>query len=105
MSPPTTPADLEDTVRREALKRYLDGDEEQSLDLLAVARAMLLIACCEECHATIHGRGFQHETRAADGSNGFLVAGTATRFGHAVIRTERASTVKKETHRRSRNSK
>jgi hypothetical protein len=37
---PPTPADLEDTVRRAALKRYLEGDEEQSLDLLAVARAM-----------------------------------------------------------------
>jgi hypothetical protein len=35
-----TPTDLEDHVRREALKRYLEGDEEQSLDLLAVARAM-----------------------------------------------------------------
>lgn len=40
MTPPATPADLEDTVRREALKRYLEGDEEQSLDLLAVARAI-----------------------------------------------------------------
>jgi len=35
-----TAADLEDTVRREALERYLDEDEEQALDLLTVARAM-----------------------------------------------------------------
>jgi len=40
MTLPATPADLEDTIRREALKRYLEGGEEQSLDLLAVARAM-----------------------------------------------------------------
>jgi hypothetical protein len=31
---------IEDTVRREALKRYLEGDEEGALDLLAAARAM-----------------------------------------------------------------
>jgi hypothetical protein len=31
---------LEDVVRREALKRYLEGDEEGALDLLAAARAM-----------------------------------------------------------------
>lgn len=36
MSPPT----LEDFVRREAFQRYLEGDEEGALDLLAVARAM-----------------------------------------------------------------
>jgi hypothetical protein len=34
------PAELEDTVRREALKRYLEGAEEQALDFLAVARAI-----------------------------------------------------------------
>jgi hypothetical protein len=37
---PALPAELEDTVRREALRRYLKGGEEQALDLLAVARAM-----------------------------------------------------------------
>lgn len=31
---------LEDAARREALKRYLDGDEEGALDLLAAAHAM-----------------------------------------------------------------
>lgn len=36
----TLPAELEDTVRREALKRYLEGHEEQALDFLAVARAI-----------------------------------------------------------------
>lgn len=33
-------SNLEDAVRREALQRYLEGDEEQALDLLAAARAM-----------------------------------------------------------------
>ena len=37
MTATAMPQDLEDTVRREALKRYLAGDEEQSLDLLAMA--------------------------------------------------------------------
>lgn len=37
---PTLPAGLEDTVRREALRCYMHGDEEQALDLLAAARAM-----------------------------------------------------------------
>jgi len=37
---PPSPAELEDTVRREALRRYLEGGEEQALDLLAVARAI-----------------------------------------------------------------
>jgi hypothetical protein len=37
------PAELEDTVRREALKRYLEGAEEQALDLLAVARAIATV--------------------------------------------------------------
>jgi hypothetical protein len=36
----TLPAELEDTVRREALKAYLAGGEERALDLLAVARAL-----------------------------------------------------------------
>lgn len=36
----TLAAELEDTVRREALKRYLEGAEEQALDFLAVARAI-----------------------------------------------------------------
>jgi hypothetical protein len=40
MNVPALPAVLEDTVRREALKRYLEGNEEQALDLLAVARAI-----------------------------------------------------------------
>lgn len=35
-----TATELEDTVRREALARYLEGEEEQALDLLAVARAI-----------------------------------------------------------------
>lgn len=35
-----TPAEIEDLVRREALKRFLEGDEEGALDLLAVARTM-----------------------------------------------------------------
>jgi hypothetical protein len=40
MIAPALPAGLEDTVRREALQRYLEGEEEQALDLLAAARAM-----------------------------------------------------------------
>lgn len=35
-----SPAILEDFVRRAAFERYLEGDEEGALDLLAVARAM-----------------------------------------------------------------
>jgi len=37
---PALPEGLEDKVRREALSRYLEGDEEQALDLLAAARAI-----------------------------------------------------------------
>jgi hypothetical protein len=40
MTRATPPAGLEDTVRREALKCYMHGDEEQALDLLTVARAI-----------------------------------------------------------------
>jgi hypothetical protein len=42
MTAPAMPAELEleDHVRREALKSYLEGLEEQALDLLAVARAI-----------------------------------------------------------------
>lgn len=40
MTAPAQPDGLEDQIRREALKRYLDGDEEQALDFLAVARAI-----------------------------------------------------------------
>jgi hypothetical protein len=40
MTAPAMPEGLEDQVRREALARYLDGEEEQALDLLAAARAI-----------------------------------------------------------------
>lgn len=40
MNPPALPEGLEDQVRREALRRYLEGNEEQALDFLAVARAI-----------------------------------------------------------------
>lgn len=40
MTAAVQPDGLEDQVRREALDRYLEGDEEQALDLLAVARAI-----------------------------------------------------------------
>lgn len=37
---PAFDQELEDVVRREALARFLAGDEEGSLDLLAAAREM-----------------------------------------------------------------
>lgn len=40
MIAPVLPEGLEDQVRLEALARYLEGDEEQALDLLTFARAM-----------------------------------------------------------------
>lgn len=44
LMPPPPPREFEDLARWEALKRFLDGDEEGALDLLAVAREMAGVA-------------------------------------------------------------